>query len=219
MCGRFVQSAETNRYAQMYGARAFGTHVPRYNVTPSTDVLACRWYRNQERELVPLRWGLVPHWAKSGVGNFNLINAKAETIAEKRAYKDSFRRRRCLIPADGFYEWQGDRPPKQPYYIAHRDGVPLSFAGVWDHWEGGRQRVSSCAIICTAASTRLLSIHDRMPAIIRPADYERWLAPTTALEALLAMLVPYEGEDLMAYRVSTAVNDPRNDGPALITKI
>jgi putative SOS response-associated peptidase YedK len=143
MCGRFAQSSP-NRYVQMYGARAFATYAPRYNVAPSTDILVCRLYRNKERELVPLRWGLVPSWAKTLSSGFSMINAKAETITEKPSYKDAFRHRRCLIPADGFYEWQGAASPKQPYYITRKDGEPFSFAGVWDHWEGADKRVSSC---------------------------------------------------------------------------
>jgi len=204
----------------MYGARIVATHPPRYNVAPSTNVLACRLYRGKERELVPLRWGLVPSWSKGlQSGAYSMINAKAETITEKPAYRDAFRRRRCLIPTDGFFEWKGPFSPKQPHFICRRDGNPFSLAGVWDHWEKNGERISSCSIIVTQASHYLAHIHDRMPVIVNPEDYDRWLDPKSESQTLLPLLVPYEADDIMAYSVGSAVNDPKNDTVEILKRV
>lgn len=204
----------------MYAARAFASPAPRYNIAPTTDIVACRNYRGKERELVLLRWGLVPGWMKRLPSNaYSMFNARSETITQKPAYRSAFQSRRCLIPADGFFEWKGPVAPKQPFFICRRDGGPFSFAGVWDHWENGSQRISSCSIIVTPANAYLSHIHNRMPVIVKPDDYDRWLDPRYDSETLLSLLVPYDGEDLMAYPVGIAVNDPRNDTIAVLKRV
>jgi putative SOS response-associated peptidase YedK len=146
-----------------------------------------------------------------------MINARAETVAEKPAYRAAFKRRRCLIAADGFYEWKPGTPKKQPFYIRLKGGEPFAFAGLWEHWEQEGKKIESCTIIVTDANKLMAPIHDRMPVILAPQEYDRWLDP--ALQdpaAILPLLRPYPAGDMEAYPVSTLVNSPKNDRPELI---
>jgi len=179
-------------------------------------VLACKLGTMGERVLEPMHWGLIPFWAESAHSRYRMINARAETVAEKPAYRQAYRHRRCLIPADGFYEWQ-EANGKQPYYIQRKDHEPLVFAGLWEHWDGPQgECLDSCTIIVTLANTQLMAIHERMPLILPPQRWEVWLDEKTPLATLQAMLIPYPGKDLTLFPVSRRVNNPRNDDEALI---
>jgi putative SOS response-associated peptidase YedK len=200
----------------------------RVNIAPSQEVAAVRLGEEESglRHFAWLRWGLIPSWAKEpGIGN-RTINARAETIAGKPAFRAAFRRRRCLIPADGFYEWKTERGRKQPYRITLESGAPFAFAGLWERWEGpkggakggeaGDGAIESCTIVTTEANDRLRAIHHRMPVILAPESYDLWLDPKTPGAEAQALLGPAPSEWFTAYRVSPKINSPANDDPALI---
>jgi len=188
--------------------------TPRFNIAPSQPVPVVRLVPGQtepRRELVWLRWGLIPGWAQDAAIGNRMINARAESVAQKPAFRAALRRRRCLLAADGFYEWQRTGRRKQPHFIRMRDDRPLAFAGLWESWEGPDQVVESCTILTTDANELMRPIHDRMPVILAPAAYEPWLDPTVQEPQQLApLLVPYPSEPMTAYPVSTLVNSPTN---------
>lgn len=224
MCGRYTLYANLNRILADFAAelRPEYNYTPRYNIAPTQDVLAVRQVGpTGVRELVPLRWGLIPNWAKDEKIAYSTINARAETVAEKPAFRSAFKKRRCLIVADGYYEWQATGPKsKQPHRIHFPDDRPFGMAGLWEHWERDGKTIESCTIIVTSANSQLATIHDRMPVILHPDAYSRWLDPEfegrTQLESLLQPLVPNEVE---AYPVSPAVGNARNQGPDLTVRI
>ena len=170
-----------------------------------------------------LRWGLIPHWAKDGKMGYATINARAETVAFKPAYREAFRRRRCLIPADGFYEWQvqPDGKTRQPFFISRADGSPLALAGLWERWcppQG--DPVESCTIIVTTANTLIAPIHERMPVLLEPDAFATWLDPCNDdTRSLTRLLCPCPAERLQAVRVSQRVNNPRHDDAGLIQAV
>lgn len=219
MCGRFTQISDISRYVALFEASAGILLHPRYNISPSQQVLACRRSEMGWRELSLLRWGLIPHWAKDPRTGYSMINARAETVAEKPAYRDAFKKRRCLIPADGFYEWKPGKPRKQPYFIHRRDGEPFAFAGLWEHWEFENHAIETCTIIVTHANTLIAPIHDRMPVIVNPKDYEQWLDPGQGKEELLSLFKPYPDQEMEAYPVGLGVNKPGNDDAGLIERV
>jgi putative SOS response-associated peptidase YedK len=193
MCGRFLVTSPVEAIASLFEAEPedLGPPGPRLNVSP-TERIAVVVARPGGRTLTPMRWGLLPRWYKDPNDGPLLINARAETIATKPAFREAARERRCLIPADGFYEWQGAKPPKTPYVIRPRGGGIVAFAGVWQDWQG----IPTCAIVTCDANAALAPIHDRMPVVIAPADFALWLgeagpgaarlmvpAPDDALEA------------------------------------
>jgi len=219
MCGRFTLTSTPEALAQRFGLDTFPQLTPRYNIAPGQNVLAIRIDAEEKRRVsATLRWGLVPSWADDpGVG-FRMINARAETAAEKPAFRSAFRARRCLVPADGFYEWARREGAKQPYHIGLRDGNPFGIAGLWERWqdrEGGA--LESCTLLTTDASPCLRDIHPRMPVVLDASDYERWLAPDlddrAALEALLR---PLPDEALAFHPVSDRVNNARFDDPTCV---
>ena len=217
MCGRFSLSGVDGRQLQARFALVEPAELaPRYNIAPGTDVLTVRARPSGERQAEMLRWGLVPHWAKSPRLGQRMINARAETLRERPAFRGSLERFRCLIPADGFYEWQrrADGHGKQAYHIARADRAPFAFAGLWSVWHHGQaDELRSVTIITTAARGPITAIHDRMPVILRPADEGLWLAPETQ-GGVLAGLLRGTGEDALAiWPVGPAVGDPRSDGP------
>jgi putative SOS response-associated peptidase YedK len=168
-----------------------------------------------QRAWTPVRWGLIPSWAKDAkIGN-KLINARGETVAEKPSFRSAFRKRRCLIPADGFYEWKKLDGGKQPHFIHLRDEEPFAFAGLWEHWTNpdDGEVIESCTIVTTEANALMRTLHDRMPVILPPADYDRWLDPATQdVEGLKELLRPYSSEEMTAYPISAYVNNPRHEG-------
>lgn len=173
-----------------------------------------------EREAVVARWGLMPFWVKDPRAfKVNLFNARAEGVADKPAFREPFRRRRCLIPASGFYEWQQVGKAKVPHFIALRGGGPFALAGLYDRWEGADAVIESFTILTTRPNALIAPLHDRMPVILSPADYERWLMPQTPPEQLQALMAPCPAEMLTAYPVSAALNSPREDGPHLIAPL
>jgi putative SOS response-associated peptidase YedK len=183
---------------------------PRYNIAPGQDVPIIRDAGNG-RELAQARWGLVPHWSREEKPKYSTINARAETVADKPTYREPFKRRRCLIPATGFYEWRQADGAKTPHHIRLPDGAPFAFAGLWDHWDKAPPGFDSCSIIVTDANAVMRPIHERMPVILNPAQYNTWLNVGHFDRAQLkSLLLPYGGT-LEAYPVSRHVNTPAHD--------
>lgn len=226
MCGRFTLHSDKRALAELLRAIAGPTLfdlmdpaslAPRYNVAPSQPVVAVR--RELEGpELVALRWGLVPHWANDPKIGSKLINARSETAAEKPSFRVPFRRHRCLIPADGFFEWLKKGRQKQPYHIRIKGGGPFALAGLWDRWTGADgEEIESCTILTTPANELVRPLHDRMPAVINPEDFSRWLDPAvTDPTAVQGLLKPYPAERMEAYPVGPAVNSAAREGPACV---
>jgi putative SOS response-associated peptidase YedK len=222
MCGRYIIKAPVSQLASMFDLIDVPALSPRYNVAPTQSVPAIRLKPDRkERELVMLKWGLIPGWAKdASIGN-RLINARGDTVAEKPSFRSAFRRRRCLMAADGFYEWQKTNGKKQPYFIGLKDQTPFTFAGLWEQWKDPEgDPVESCALITTDANDVVKPIHDRMPVILQPKDYGVWLDPgvqdSTELKKLLQ---PYPSEAMMAYPVSSFVNNPKNEDPKCAVRL
>lgn len=218
VCGRYARFTPAEIYARLFDAEAeVALLAPRYNIAPSQPVLAARNGPGGTREMVALQWGLIPFWAKDPKTGYSTINARAETVASKPAFRQPFRKRRCLIAADGFYEWQRTNHRKQPYYIRLRAGEPFAFAGLWEHWERDGEVIESCTIIVTQANSLVAAIHDRMPVILPQTDYDTWLNPQLQDPgALNPLLRPYPADGMIASPVGLAVNNPRNDSPELL---
>jgi putative SOS response-associated peptidase YedK len=216
MCGRYTLYApKAEVLADLFGLTDVPPLEPRYNITPTQQVPAVRACTDAPgRELVLLRWGLIPSWADDlSIGN-RLINARAETVASKPSFRSAFRRRRCLLVADGFYEWAQEDGRKQPYYFRLKDGQPFAFAGLWEEWQRGGESVASCTILTTTANNLLASYHERMPVILPRQDHSPWLDRQLQDPAMLeALLRPYPSGEMAAYPVSARVNNPRNDDP------
>ena len=217
MCGRYTLRTPVEKLAEEFGFDASSVEVPpNYNVAPTQEVAAVLAEGGQRR-LELLRWGLIPSWADDpGIGS-RMINARAETAPEKPSFRRAFRERRCLIPADGFYEWKRADGAKQPYYIRMREGRPFAFAGLWEAWnDDGGPEIRSCAILTTAPNALAGEIHDRMPVILPAGSYDAWLDPEAEKEELVALLAPYPEAEMEAYRVSRFVNSPSNNDPRCI---
>jgi len=221
MCSRFTLSKKAAELESLFAVKMPHELLPRYNIAPSQPVIAVRMRPNApQREAVLLQWGLVPSWAKDPTMGSRLINARSETVAEKPAFRMAFRHRRCLIPSDGFYEWRGMPGKKQPYHIRMRDGALFAFAGLWEVWEGLEGYLETCAILTTEANHVVRPLHNRMPVILPPADYALWLDTSMSdTKKLHALLHPYPSEEMVAIPVSTRVNNPTNEGPALLEPI
>lgn len=221
MCGRYTLRTPPAELAEFFGLFREPDVRPRFNIAPTQQVLAVRFDEAATpREPILLRWGLVPFWADDlKIGN-RMINARSDTVAAKPAFRAAFKRRRCLVPADGFFEWKQQDGGKQPYHIRLRSGEPFAFAGLWEHWDKGKAPVESCTIITTDANDFMSSIHDRMPVILTPDAYDAWLDPHNQdAEALTGLLRPYADDDLTAVPVSTIVNNPRNDVPGCVEPV
>lgn len=224
MCGRYTLKADGRSVAKLFDlageSREFEIE-PRYNIAPTQQVAVVLEDDARERELRMMRWGLIPFWADDpGIGS-RMINARAETVAEKPSYRSAFKRRRCLIPADGFYEWKKEEGGKQPYHLRLKDGGPFGFAGLWETWsmEGGEELLST-TIVTTEPNEVAAEVHNRMPVILRPELYDVWLDPgNDEREELISMLSPYPADKMEAYPVSRRVNKPLNDGPDVISPI
>ena len=258
MCGRFVQASSPELLVARFGVDelAAARHEPSYNVAPRATVYAVRdrsdgdgdqsESRGRRRYLSDLRWGLIPSWAKDPKVGDRMINARAESLADKPAYERAFRRHRCLVPAEGFYEWQRRGSRKQPMFIHRRDGEPMAFAGLWAAWrdrgEGGfadprrtagacdgdnQKRVDadgewlrSCTIVTTGTNDTVAPLHDRMPVVLEERDWDRWLDPDAGnVDGLARLLQPASDDLLVAYPVGTAVNSAENDGPELVERV
>jgi len=221
MCGRFAFYSPKEAVHAVFGVELPFEIVPRYNVAPSQLVAAIRAAADGAPEGAQLRWGLVPFWAKDPAMGQRMINARGESLGEKPAFRNAWRRRRCVVLANGFYEWRstGKSAAKTPYYIAPPDGRPIAFAGLWERWEKGAEPLETCTIITTAASRTLAPIHDRMPVILSPDDLRAWLDPRQPPEALARLLVPAPEDRLACHEVGRAVNSPANDNPDLIAAV
>jgi putative SOS response-associated peptidase YedK len=204
----------------MFRLQRLGEFDHRYNIAPSQKVLAVRQDADGGREGVMLKWGLIPSWAKEpGIGN-SLANARADTVADKPAFRSAFKRRRCLVVADGFYEWGKGDGGKIPYYFQLKDGSPFGFAGLWERWEKGEEPVESCTLITTEANGVVGRIHDRMPVILMPEDYDRWLdEKEQGGERHKALLEPLPDDWMVSHAVSKLVNNPRNEKPECVAPV
>lgn len=222
MCGRYSFTQVTEAIADKFQVKEVPEISPRYNIAPTQQIATVLVdSESSERQLKMLRWGLIPSWAKDAKMGAKLINARAETVAEKPAFRAAFKKRRCLILADGFYEWQTQNGEKQPFYFRLENGEPFAFAGLWEHWEKGEgEPIESCTILTTEANELMHPIHDRMPVILEAKNYEQWLDPEAKkVELLQSLLQPYPTEEMTAYPVSTKVNNPKNDRPECIQPI
>ncbi|HEY9760997.1 MAG TPA: SOS response-associated peptidase [Trichocoleus sp.] len=225
MCGRYSQSQTGEAVAEAFHLPSPPSLEPRYNIAPTQPVSAIlATSEKPEPQHHLLRWGLIPGWSKDPTIGNRLINARAETVAEKPSFRNAFKRRRCLIVADGFYEWKTDpdSKAKQPYYFQLQEHDLFAFAGLWEQWtdpqSGGE--LETCTILTTAANTVLEPIHDRMPVILPPEHYEAWLDPDFYdAKVLQALLQPYNPDAMQSYAVSKAVNSPKNDSPACLDPV
>lgn len=218
MCGRFTLTVDPAELQELFGLSepAPAALTPRYNIAPTQPVAVIP--NREPRRLELFQWGLIPSWAKDPkIGN-SLINARAETAAEKPAFRAALKRRRCLIPADGFYEWKKTGKTKTPMYIQMKGGLPFAFAGLWEVWSApDGSTVPTCTILTTTANALVREIHDRMPVILPPEAFGVWLTPgELPVAEAQAWLKPFAAEALTARLVSTRVNNPRSEGPELL---
>ena len=215
MCGRYSITTPLEAVRELFDVESGLNLRPRYNVAPTQEVPVLRM-GEAGRQLVTMNWGLVPFWAKDKTIASKLINARADTAAEKPAFRHAFAMRRCLIPADGFYEWKAEGKAKQPWRIEMPGRAPFAFAGLWEYWKGGEagEPMTTCTILTTDANAALHDIHHRMPVILAAASHERWLA-----EPAQDLLAPWAGEPLVTYKVSTHVNNVKNDDAECLTPL
>ena len=219
MCGRYTLVADLGDLARRFDFDGGGiSHTPGYNIAPTESVLTVVDLGG--RRAAFMRWGLIPYWASDPKVGARMINARAETVAERPAFRDALRRRRCLVLADGYYEWQKTPAGKRPFRIVLKTGEPFAFAGLWETWKDPLgNAVTSCAIVTTAANELLTPIHDRMPVILPPEMEGLWLGPEALDPAVLSdILAPYPDEALDAYEVSRLVSHVRNTGPEVIAR-
>ena len=222
MCGRFSFTQSEKIVAEIFQLASVPTLSPRYNIAPTQPVPTVLVDSDvKNRHLKMLRWGLIPSWAKDIKMGAKLINARAETVAEKPAFRSAFKHRRCLILADGFYEWQEQEGKKQPFYFRLQDGKPFAFAGLWERWSKGEdEAIESCTILTTESNDLMRPIHDRMPVILEQKDYNTWLDPEIQKrESLQSLLQPYKSEEMTFYPVTTKVNNAKTDSPDSIKKV
>jgi putative SOS response-associated peptidase YedK len=222
MCGRFTLTAPADAVAVQFELPEVPALEPRYNIAPTQPVAAVRLARETgNREFALLRWGLVPFWAKDPKIGSRMINARSETVGTKPAFRAAFRRQRCLVLGDGFYEWQKAQGGKQPHYIRLKDGSPFAFAGLWERWQGAEQgTIESCTLLTTEPNDLIRPLHNRMPVILHPQAYDLWLdSEVNDPQALQALLRPFPSEAMLAYPVSRWVNSPANDGPRCIEPV
>ena len=218
MCGRFAFYSPHEAVIRLFGVAAAPEIEPRWNIAPTQFIATVR-EAGGPREVAMLYWGLVPSWAKEKSIGARMINARSETLGEKPSFRNAFRRRRCLILADGYYEWQRSGAVKQPYFIAFADGQPFGMAGLWERWRDPAtgEPLESCCIVTTSPAAAVAHVHDRMPVIVPPDAYAEWLDPKNeATDRLARLFEPCGRPDLQARPVSRRVNDARNQGPELI---
>ncbi len=221
MCGRFTLRTPTETIAAMFDGLRIPQLTPRYNICPTQPVLCVRQSRTGENEAVNLRWGLVPFWAKELKIGASLINARSETAETKPSFRAAFKSRRCLVLADGFYEWKLEGKQKQPYYVSRRDDQPFCLAGLWESWTDksvpSSNSIETCTILTTDANSLMLPLHDRMPVILPKLHLDLWLDKDfSEIEPLKKLLVPWVTDDLRVYPVDKSVNKPVNDSPSCI---
>ncbi|HSG39791.1 MAG TPA: SOS response-associated peptidase [Thermoanaerobaculia bacterium] len=223
MCGRYTLSTPSDDIALLFDISELMPLPPRYNMAPTQEAAVVRVVEpGGPRRLDLLKWGLIPFWAKEAAIGNKLINARSETVVEKASFRTSFKKKRCLIPADGFYEWKKEGKLKQPYLIHRKDAKPFAFAGLWSAWrnpEGG-QPVETFTILTTDANDLLRPLHNRMPVILDRENFDLWLDPKVEdAEKLQPLLVPYPVDDFEAFPVSRVVNSPAHDQPDCIAPL
>lgn len=227
MCGRYYRKSDKQAIAEHFAASVYDFELKEsYNVAPqSTQPVVRVNGETGEREIALMRWGLIPYWAKDAKVGYSTINAKSETVATNRLFREAFERRRCLVPADGFYEWKLLHPEsgkvKQPYGIGLKDGSLHAFAGIWERWkdQATRQMLETFSILTTEPNELTASIHSRMPVILAKRDYARWLGPFEAGMPPIDLLRPYAAEEMMVWPVGTAVGNARNDDASLLEPV
>jgi putative SOS response-associated peptidase YedK len=214
MCGRFTLKQSAEGLSQVFHVDFVADLAAEYNIAPTQMVATVLQNpESRKREFKQLHWGLIPSWAKDAGIGAKLINARAETVAEKPAFRSAFKHRRCLVIADGFYEWQRQQGKKQPFYFRLQDEQPFAFAGLWEKWgTAANEEIISCTILTTAANELLQPIHERMPVILEPQDYDLWLdSQVQTPQTLQQLLRPYPASAMTAYPVSTLVNNSRHN--------
>lgn len=218
MCGRYTITLEPADFEVELGISDFPPDfAPRYNVAPTQQVVAVRDSEAKKAEW--LKWGLIPYWAKDPSIGARMINARSETLREKPSFRQAFERRRCLILADGFYEWQKhEGRPSTPFYIQLKEGKPFAFAGLWEKWQSAEEEIISCTIITCAANEMIKPVHDRMPVILDKTTAWNWLNPASP-EELSGYLVPYPSEDMQMVQIGTAINNSHVESPDLIIPV
>ena len=219
MCGRFTLRTPADRVTELFPGLEIPLYGPRYNIAPTQPVCAVRQI-GPVRQWTELRWGLIPFWAKDKKIGARLINARSETVDQKPSFRAAFKKRRCLIPADGFFEWKRGASPKTPFYFTLCDESPFCLAGLWERWETPNELIESCTLLTTEANALVAGIHDRMPVILGPDDYDVWLDPgVSSADRLRPLLTPWPADAMKSRQVSTCVNRPLNDGPECIAAI
>jgi putative SOS response-associated peptidase YedK len=222
MCGRFVQERPASELAEIFSAEPLVEDPgPRFNVAPTDEALVVV-QREDRRAITAYRWGLIPHWSDSVKAGSRMFNARAETLTSSPAFRDSLRRKRCLVPVEAFYEWRREGTVRQPYTIGRSDGRPLVLAGLWDGWRDPDldQVRRTFTIVTTSPNDTMATIHNRMPVMLDESDWSTWLDPRSAdLGELLAFLEPRDGPELAITPVSQLVNNVRNDGPELVVPL
>ncbi|WP_340122981.1 SOS response-associated peptidase [Methylobacter svalbardensis] len=216
MCGRYNLIATGQQIMDCFSLLSLPAHRPDYNIPPGKKILAIVELEDGNNRAVNLHWGLIPSWSKDRAISSHLINARAETLTEKPSFKNAYRHRRCLIPATGFFEWQTTDAGKRPYHIHQPDHALFAMAGLWEHWEHDQETVYSCTIITTVANDKIASIHQRMPVIIAPGDYHRWLAKKTVAVEIADFLAADAYRSMLVTPISTRINNPlHNDESCL----
>jgi len=215
MCGRYALKTPVSKLVSHFDLDEAVDVVPRYNIAPGTDIPTIRHSPEGKRVMHLLHWGLVPHWAKDpGIGA-KLSNARGETVADKPSFRDAFKRRRCLVPADGFYEWKTEGRQKQPYYFSMKTGEPFALGGVWESWRAPDGRIlRTCCLITTEPNEIMLPVHDRMPVIVSPDDCEAWL--TGEVDDVLDLVRPYPTDEMQTWAVSKRVSRSSEEGADLV---
>jgi putative SOS response-associated peptidase YedK len=219
MCGRFTLIAPGEAIAELFQLTEIPSLVPRYNIAPTQPVAAVRLSQSSgARELSYFHWGLIPRWAKDTKIGSRMINARSETAAEKPSFRAAFKYRRCLVPADGFYEWQKINGGKQPVRIQMKSGQPFAIAGLWEHWiSSDGSEIESCTLLTTEPNDLLRQVHNRMPVLLDPVDFDQWLDTKSYQgDDVQHLLRPFSADDMAFYPVSTHVNNPRNEDPLCV---
>jgi putative SOS response-associated peptidase YedK len=217
MCGRYVLSAEPQQVQQEFNLSKVPELAPRYNIAPSQPVAIIT--NDAPHELTLVKWGLVPSWSKDPKAGYKMINARSDSAAEKPSFRAAFKRRRCLIPVSGFYEWTTVDGKKQPHYIFVKDKAVFSFAGLWEIWHGpDGEELWTCSILTTDANETIERLHHRMPVILDGEERDIWLNNDTGVAELKLLMKPFDANQIDYYPVSKAVNSPNNDNPTLIER-
>jgi putative SOS response-associated peptidase YedK len=216
MCGRYASTLPPEAMRALFRYLEQPNFPARYNIAPTQPIAIVRMAEGR-RQFALVRWGLIPAWVKDPRAFSLLINARGESVNEKPAFRNAMKYRRCLVPADGFYEWKREGEKKRPYFVRRRDGAPIAFAGLWENWMGPNgEEVETAAIVTTAASRSIAHIHDRMPVIVPPEAFDFWLDPKVDAQTAAAVIAPAPDAQIEAYEVSSAVNRTANDTPMLM---